>query len=252
MGRVAAWMSLVLAVGAAPDAHAGAVRPASAAAASQSNATIEAQALASAFDLAGAAGILAAAGQRGDLFAQLAGVYVRGLIDAHDASRQGGSPDSLMPVRQAIAWLEIAANGRSGSAEIARLMLQAAAAAAQSEREEMRLYLDTAIRMETLQRAAGLAGAPIIAAAETAGDLWLQVHRYDEARRAYEEAAERFGSSLRILAGRARAARGLNDPTAACAGFRALLDAWAQRPGMPTEIVEARQYVMGSCELQGR
>ena len=70
-------------------------------------------------------------------------------------------------------------------------MLQAAAAAAQSEREEMRLYLDTAIRMETLQRAAGLAGAPIIAAAETAGDLWLQVHRYDEARRAYDEASER-------------------------------------------------------------
>ncbi len=188
-------------------------------AASQTNAAIEAQTLASEFDLAGAATLLASAGQRGDLFAQLAGVYLRGLIDAHEASRQGGSPDSLMPVRQAIAWLEIVANGRPGSAEIARLMLQAAAAAAQSEREEMRLYLDTAIRMETLQRAAGLPGAPIIAAAETAGDLWLQVHRYDEARRAYDDAGERFGSSLRILAGRARAARGLNDPTAACAAL---------------------------------
>jgi hypothetical protein len=157
-----------------------------------------------------------------------------------------------MPVRQAIAWLEIVANGRPGSAEIARLMLQAAAAAAQSERDEMRLYLDTAIRMETLQRAAGLAGAPVIAAAETAGDLWLQVHRYDEARRAYDDASERVGSSLRILAGRARAARGLNDQTAACAGFRALLDAWAKRPAMPVEIVEAREYVVDSCAPQGR
>ena len=200
MGRLAGWMSLVLVFGVAADAPQD--RSAEAPAASQTNATIEAQALASEFDLAGAAKILASAGQRGDLFAQLAAVYVRGLIDAHEASRQGGSPDSLTPVRQAIAWLEIVANGRPGSAEIARLMLQAAAAAAQSEREEMRLYLDTAIRMETLQRAAGMAGAPIIAAAETAGDLWLQVHRYDEARRAYEEAAERVGSSLRILAGR--------------------------------------------------
>lgn len=245
-------MSLLLALGVASDSRAGAVRPARVAAASQANATIEAQALASEFDLAGAAGILASAGQRGDLVAQLAAVYVRGLNDAHEASRQGGSPDSLMPVRQAIAWLEIVANGRPGSAEIARLMLQAAAAAAQSEREEMRLYLDTAIGMETLQRAAGMAGAPLIAAAETAGDLWLQVHRYDEARRAYDEAAQQGGPSLRILSGRARAARGLNDPTAACAGFRALLDAWASRPGMPAEIVEAREYVVNSCVLQGR
>jgi hypothetical protein len=252
MGRVAAWMSIVVAVGVASDAPAGAVRSARIAAASQTNATVEAQALASEFDLAGAARILASAGQRGDIFAQLAGVYLRGLIDGREASRQGGSPDSLMPVRQAIAWLEIVANGRPGSAEIARLMLQASAAAAQSEREEMRLYLDTAIRMETLQRAAGMAGAPIIPAAEMAGDFWLQVHRYDEARRAYEEAAEHLGSSLRVLAGRARAARGLNDRTAACSGFRALLDAWGPRLGMPAEIVEAREYVEGPCVVPGR
>ena len=252
MGRVAAWVSIVLTVGVAFDAPAAAVRLARPVAASQTNATVEAQALASEFDLAGAARVLAAAGQRGDTFAQLAGVYLRGLIDAHEASRHGGSPDSLMPVRQAIAWLEIVANGRPGSAEIARLMLQAAAAAAQSEREEMRLYLDTAIRMETLQRAAGMTGAPVIPAVEMAGDFWLQVHRYDEARRAYDEAAEHVGSSLRVLAGRARAARGLSDPTAACAGFRALLDAWGSRPGMPAEIVEARQYVERACALRGR
>jgi hypothetical protein len=252
MGRVAAWMSLVLAVGAASHASAGAVRPASVPAARQTNATIQAQELAAEFDLAGAAKLLESAGLRGDLFAQLGAVYVRGLIYAYEASRQGGSPDSLMPVRQAIAWLELVANGRPGSAEIARLVLQAAAAAAQSERDEMRLYLDAAIRMETLQHAAGLPGAPIIPAAEVAGDLWLQVHRYDEARRAYDEAPGRAGSSLRILAGRARAARGLSDLTAACAAFRALLDAWAPRAGVPAEIAEAREYVVGSCLLEGR
>src|SRR5687767_3096283 len=99
MGRVAACVSIVLAVGVAFDAPAGAVRPARAAAASQPNAIVEAQGLASEFDLAGAARVLVAAGQRGDTFAQLAGVYLRGLIDAHEAARHGGSPDSLMPVR---------------------------------------------------------------------------------------------------------------------------------------------------------
>lgn len=208
----------------------------------------EAAVRAAEFDLAGAANLLQSAVERGDTNAQVAAVYVRGLIEAREAWRQGGSPESLAHVRQAISWLEAIAKGQPGSAEIARLMLQAAAAAAQSEREEMRLYLDTAIRMETLQRAAGMPGAPLVAAAEAAGDLWLQVHRYEDARRAYEEAAERFGSSLRTLAGRARAARGTNDILTACTGSRALLDAWADRAGQPAEIAEARAYVAGSCE----
>jgi len=251
MDRVMAWVSLVLAAGVASGGHAGAGGPATVHAA-QTNATIEAQAFAAEFDLAGAARILASAGERGDIFAQLAAVYLRGLIYAHEASRQGGGPESLTPVRQAIAWLELVGNGRPGPAEIARLMLQAAAAAAQSERDEMRLYLDTAIRMETVQRAAGMAGAPILAAAETAADLWLQVHRYDEARRAYDEAAQQFGSSPRILYGRARAARGLDDVPMACEAYRQLLDAWGGRPAVPDEISEARAYVVESCVLQRR
>ena len=60
-----------------------------------------------------------------------------------------------------------------------------------------------------------------------------------------------MGSSLRILAGRARAARGLNDTAGRCAGFRALLDAWAGRAGEPVEIVDARAYVVGLVRVQG-
>jgi hypothetical protein len=95
-------------------------------------------------------------------------------------------------------------------------------------------------------------GAPLVSAAETAGDLWLQVHRYDEARRAYDDAADRFGSSLRTLAGRARAARSLNDTAAACQGFRALVDAWGTRRGEPAEIVDARAYMADSCDVGAR
>jgi hypothetical protein len=223
-----------------------------AAAPNQGSPVADAQLRAAEFDVAGAAMLLEAAAQRGDAAAQIAAVYVHGLIDARDASRQGGSPDSLVPVRDAIASLEMIAKGRAGSAEIARLMLQAAAAAAQSEREEMRLYLDTAIRMETLQRAAGMPGAPMMPAGETAGDLWLQVHRYDEAVRAYDEAAQRTGKSLRILAGRARAARGLGDAPGACSASRALLEAWGARTGQPAEIADARAYVAGSCQAGAR
>ena len=223
----------------------------------QANAIAEAQVRAAEFDFAGARDVLTPWAASRDTDAHVAAIYMMGLIDAREAWRQGGSPESLAPVRDAISSLEAAAKGRPGSAEIARLMLQAAAAAAQSERDEMRLYLDTAVRMETLQRAAGLPGAPLVPAAETAGDLWLQVHRYDEARRAYDEAAafaeasapkaERLGSSLRIASGRARAARGANDVPAACAAFRALLDGWGARAGQPIEIAEARAYVSGSC-----
>ena len=211
---------------------------------------IEAEGRAAAFDLAGAADLLRNAG-RTDLDAQVAGVYARGLIDAREASRSGGSVESLMPVRNAIGWLEIVASGRPGPAEISRLVLQAAAAAAQSEREEMRLYLDTAIRMEMLQRAAGLPGAPLITAAEAAGELWLQVHRYAEATKAYQEAAAGAGLSPRVLAGLGRAGRGANDVVAACAAFRALLDEWEGRAELPAEVADARGYVMESCAGQG-
>jgi hypothetical protein len=110
----------------------------------------------------------------------------------------------------------------------------------------MRLYLEAAVQMETLQHAAGQPGAPLVSAAEIAGELWLQVDQYGDAQRAYKEATDRIGSTLRILSGQARSARGLKDTTAACTSYRALLDAWGQRPGLPLEIAEARTYV-GSC-----
>jgi hypothetical protein len=237
MVSLASPLALALVLAAAPD---------------QASPITDARARAAEFDLRGAIEALKTAADAGDTNAQVAMVYVRGLADAREAARQGGSPESLAPVTEAIAWLGIVSKGRPGPSEIARLALQAAAAAAQSERDEMRLYLESAVRMEMVQRAAGMPGAPLVSAAETAGDLWLQVHRYDEARRAYDDAADRFGPSLRTLAGRARAARSLNDTAAACQGFRALVDAWGTRRGEPAEIVDARAYVAGSCDGSAR
>lgn len=206
----------------------------------------EASVRANEFDLAGAAELLKAAASRGDVGAQAAALYLGGLLDAREAFLEGGPANTIAPIHDAIMSLQGIAKGRPGSAEIARLMLHAAAAAAQSERDEMSLYLETALEMESLQRMAGLPGAPLVSAAEVAGDLWLQVHRYEDARGAYTEAAARVGSTLRILSGLARAARRLNDTPAACATYRRLLDAWGGRPGLPVEIAEARAYV-GGC-----
>jgi hypothetical protein len=203
----------------------------------------EAAARAKELDLAGAAAQLDRAVARGCARAQVAALYLRGLIDAREAFRQGGSSASLASVRQAIARLDAIAQKRPGSAEVARLTLHAATAAAQSERDEMRLYLEAAARMEALQRAAGEPGAPLVSAAEIAGELWLQVHRYEEARRAYLEASEQVGTTPRILAGLARVAARLNDTASACVAFRALIDRWGSRPDAPAEIVEGRVYL---------
>jgi hypothetical protein len=134
-------------------------------------------------------------------------LYLRGLAAAADAYAQGGSPDSLKPVAAVMADLARISGGSPGPAEIARLVLAAAAAAAQSERDEMGAFITHATEMELLQRAAGQPGAPGVSALEAAGDLWLRVHRYDDATRAYERAAEVLGMTPRIRAGLAKAAR---------------------------------------------
>jgi hypothetical protein len=134
----------------------------------------------------------------------VAAVYGNGMKAARDAYSQGGSEESLAPVREAMAALAAIGGGAPGPAEIARLVLAAAAAAAQSEREEMGAFLTHATEMEVLQLAAGQPGAPGISALEAAGDLWLQVHRYEDARRAYERAAAILGTTEHITAGLAR------------------------------------------------
>ena len=203
----------------------------------------EASVRAADFDLPASAERLRTVVLQGCTSAEVAALYVRGLVDAREAFRQGGPPESLVRVRQAIAALEAIAQGRPGPAAIARLVLHAAAAAAQSERDEMRLYIESALRMETVQRAANQPGAPLVTAAEMAGDLWLQVHRYEEARLAYMDAAQQIGSTPRIVSGLARAAARLNDAPAACAAFRGLIERWGGRQAEPPEIGEARAYL---------
>lgn len=168
--------------------------------------------------------------------------YLHGLIAARDAYRYGGSPESLEPVMRAMAELASLAS-ELPEAEIARVVLQAASSAAQSEREEMGLLLDHALSLEGRARAAGSPGAPVVSAYEVAGDLWLQVHRFDDARRAYVTAGEQIGSSRRVTLGLAKTASRLGDLPAACDQYRALISGWPKAGGEPSEFTEARMFL---------
>ncbi len=124
------------------------------------------------FDLTGAVQRMQAAVKSGCADAMLPSLYLRGWIAAREAYRVGGSPDSLRPVLQSIATVKDTL-GQSGSPQIAALVLQAAAAAAQSEREELALMIDYAVQLEDRNLTAGRPALPMITAHEAAGDLWL-------------------------------------------------------------------------------
>lgn len=196
------------------------------------------------FDLEGATKRLAQA-MSGCPDTAVAYWYVHGLIAAREAYRFGGSPESLEPVKLAMAELQSRA-GDVPAAEIAQVVLQAAASAAQSEREEMGLLLEHALNLEAKARSSGSMGAPIVSASEVAGDLWLQVHRFEDARRAYATATERGGSTRRVTLGLARTAFRLGDLPAACDQFRALVSGWPKTGGEPSELTEARTFLRRS------
>lgn len=206
-------------------------------------------ALANAFDLAGAADQYARASRLGCAGAAAGAEYLRGLAAARAAYAAGGSPESLEPVKRAVAALDALDAGLPGPAEVSRFVLMAAAASAQSERDEMALLLEHALRLEAIQLAAGQPGAPAVTAHEAAGDLWLQVHRYEEARRAYDTAAGRVGRTPRVVLGLARTASRLKDEATACREYRALIEGWGTARDEPAEIREARMYIrQPACE----
>jgi hypothetical protein len=174
---------------------------------------------------------------------ELALIYLRGLTAARAAYATGGDPASLAPVQAAIAAVgERAALGEL--AEIVGLVLRAASAAAQSERDEMSVMLAQALQVERGRGARGLGGAPLVSAHEMAGELWLQVHRYDEAAAAFRTARAYAGDTPRIAIGLARALARQNQTGAACVEYRRLAgQSRALRPAMAGELAEADEYL---------
>jgi hypothetical protein len=199
------------------------------------------------FDLTAAADAWTIAAGKGCQEGDTAAHFLKGLLAAREAYTSGGSAESLRPVNDAIAALEARGAKTPGIPEIARFVLMAASAAAQSERDSLMLLIDHAIRLEAIQLEAGQGGTPGVTAHEAAGDLFLQVHRYEDARMYYRRAAERFGLTPRIRVGLARSALRLGDRAVACEEYRGLLAWWGERADPPAEVREAFDVTANGC-----
>jgi hypothetical protein len=192
------------------------------------------------FDLTGAITALDQAAERGCSDGAVAATFLRGWSAARDAYAEGGSPAALAPVNAAIRLLSQEPMARGPHAELAGVLLLAAAAAAQSEREDMITFLEHALSLEE-RGAGGKMRSFVLSVAEAAGDLWLQVHRFEAAGSAYREAAKRRTTPA-VSLGLARVAARMDDTGAACAAYRALLESWGAASSVP-QTVEASEYV---------
>ena len=87
---------------------------------------------------------------------------------------------------------------------------------------------------------------PVIPIHELAGDLFMIVHRYPDARRAYEAALTRYPGRARSMYGVALAPPKLGDATDARARrTEAFLEQWKSADPDRPEIAEAKAYLAG-------
>lgn len=148
-------------------------------------------------------------------------------LAADRASAAGGTPESLTAVREALAVLEPNGRALGPHSAYAAALAHAAAAAAQQERAEMRVWLEHAAdlvrRLPSDERPWPL--PPAVAE----GELWIALHDYELAEAAFTRANAGGETALAWRGiGRARARRG--DTAAACAPFARARDLAANRP----------------------
>ncbi len=165
-----------------------------------------------------------------------------GWMAAVSAARLGGSAEALSGVRAQVAALGPPGPGASHSA-YATSLLQAAAVAAQDEREELQVWLEHArdlAAQRTLAKEQARWPLPVDLAE---GELWSRVHDYELAEASYERALAARDSALgwRGLA-RARDRRG--NQTGACAAYRRALDLVSAGFPMGEVASEARGYLL--------
>jgi tetratricopeptide (TPR) repeat protein len=140
----------------------------------------------------------------------------------------GGDHGDREAIRQILAVLDLLARGPLAmDAEYAGIAVRAAIAAAQDERGEMELLLTHARDLAERLAARGRRGLWPRPFNLLAGELWLEVDRYDEARDAYERAVRDDPSPL-ALVGLGRTLTRLQRHDEACKAFRSVRGATQQ------------------------
>src|SRR5262245_12508060 len=168
-------------------------------------------------------------------------IAMEGWSAARALAPKGGPVDLLGPVNVRLQQLDELPNT---SARYAEMAIRAAVSAAQEEREEMSLLLDQARDLSNQMAAAGSPARWPLPIDELAGELWLEVDRFPEARDAYDRAT-RIAPTPNAWIGLARAADKLGDTVVAC---RAYTNASSTK-NLPTQVdLEVSVYLL-KCKL---
>lgn len=138
---------------------------------------------------------------------------------AQEAGRVGGTAESLAATRRVIATVDASAHPGATPETYAAAVLHGAAAAAQDERDELRVWIEHARLTASRMALAGDRAVWPLSPDLAEGTLWMQVDDYEQAEAAFT-AAVAVRESAVAWAGVARARDRRGNKKGACAAFR--------------------------------
>lgn len=167
----------------------------------------------------------------------------RGWLQALVASDKGGTPETLAPVVAAAKTVQALGTPKSDAAYAAAI-LQAAAAAAQDERDEVIVWLEEARDVSSRLAMAGPAPVWPLPFDVAEGELWHGVDDYELAEAAFARAVKAVESSPAAWRGLARARDRRGNKAGACEAYRRVQALVGKDPAPSPIGIEARGYLL--------